>query len=547
MPKITASQRFVGAEDGTFPYDVLVTANVDPVVAGAALVSAINAAASGAVIAVEPGNYKVATTPTYKANQLVAAYGGAGKAPVVVDGSAVLSSWTADGGTRWYSTTTFQARDSTMRDGTYSVCEDTAVTGTNLCWDRDQVWIDGDRMTRMATLAAGNSGSGDRFFTDRSTNRVYVWTDPTSRVIEINRNPYFVNDSAVSGVTFRRLTIERFASPLQRAGVSITGSGWNFLSCIFQNNHASGLHWANVTSCHVDDCEFLFNGQIGMTVGSTSSGLTYSNNLIENSHFEGNNQEDFYIGDWEAGGFKTSSVSGGIVRNCTFEDNKGLDLWVDFGGQWVFENNQSDNAFGQAIRIEVAKNCIVRNNTIVGSGSNIGAHYRASHTNWSTVFDTCAISLSESQFVECYNNTVIDPSLNGVIVNIRGRQDTHHVFSHHNVIEQRQTPVPTGDVGTSTFGTMIAGGAVMLSAPSPADTYFNNPVTWSMPAVGPSAGSGISATQSVQVSANTYRVGNLSTTARFVWRNGAAGAGTTYMTANTYITRNPADTTDVAV
>lgn len=168
---------------------------------------------------------------------------------------------------------------------------------------------------------------------------------------------------------------------------------------------------------------------------------------------------------------------------------------------------------------------------IVRSGSNIGQHYRVSHTNWSTVMDTCAISVSESQFVEVYECTVDDPSLNGIIINIRARQDTMRVFVHHNTITQRQAPVPTGAVGTSTFGTMIAGGILMQSAPAAASTYFANPVTWAMP-----GGSGVQATQNVQVSNNQYFVGDLSTTPRFVWRNGAAGANTTYHTANAYTT-----------
>jgi len=541
VPTIRAVRSFGVADAGTFPYDKFVSYNTDEVAGGAALVSAITSASAGDVIAVAPGRYKVATTPTWKTGVTLAAYGGAGFAPVIIDGSIKLTSWTFASG-RYYASATFWPRDSTMRDGTYSVCEVSAVDGTNLCWDRDQVWLNGARMIRVASLAAGDAGVGNRFFCDRTSSRVYIWNDPAGQTIEINRAAYFVQDANVNDVTFRRITVERFASPLQRSGVSVAGDNWEFDRCIFQNNHASGLHAANVENLHVHDCQFLYNGQMGMTVAGQSSGTVYSNNIIEYSDFIGNNQEDFYIGDWEAGAFKTTSESGGIVRHCTFLDNKGLDMWVDFGSQWTFEYNTSNNAWGQAVRLEVANNCIVRYNTISGSGYDIGPHYRAAHSNWNTVFDTCAVSISECQYAEVYGNTVDTSCKNGIIVIVRTRQTTHHIFVHDNTVTQRQAPIRTG-VSLGTTGTMVAAGVAMLSSSQPASEIFDNAVSWSMP-----GGSGETATEMVSVRDNIYYVGDLNTTARFTHINGA-GTGTTYMTANAYGggTKNPQDAGAIAV
>lgn len=551
MPTVTVSS-VLTSDDSSFPYNRRVLADTDEVAAGTALLSAILASSPGEVVAVDPGTYRVNGAGAFDDNNLtIAALGGAGKAPVKITGAVILTGFTQEG-VRWYKSHTFQPKDTLMRDGTYSVCELSAVDGSNTCWNRDQVWIDDSRMYQTSSLANGDAGVGNRFYIDRTLNRVYIWTNPSGRTIEIDKTPYFVNDSTANDLTFRRITFEKFASPLQRSGVSVRGNGWEFDNCVFQNMHGSGLHHTNVTDLRVHDCSFLSNGQIGATVAGQTSGTTYSNIVFEYCSFISNNMEDFYIGDWEAGAFKTTSKSGGIVRYCTFSDNRGLDLWADFAEQWVFEHNTSTDAWGQAIRIEVSKNCIVRNNTIVHSGHNIGDHYRASHTNWSTVMDTCGISISESQYVECYNNTVDSTSLNGIIVNVRSRATTHHVFVHDNTSTQRQAPIPTGDTGTSTFGTMIAGGINMSGTTETAASIFANPVTWSMPAVGPSSGSGVSASQSVQVSGNHYRIGSLTTTPRFVWRNGASGTGTTYMAAtsgagNNYTALNPNDATDILV
>ena len=173
--------------------------------------------------------------------------------------------------------------------------------------------------------------------------------------------------------------------------------------------------------------------------------------------------------------------------------------------------------------------------TIRGSGLNIGDHYRHTHTNWSTCLDTCAISISESQWVECYDNDVAD-SLNGIVVNIRGRQNTNNVFVHDNKVKMTGAPVPTGAPGTSTFGTMIAAGAVMASAPNAASTYFAAS-NWTMP-----GGSGLQANCNVQVSSNSYEVSGLTDVARFAWLNNA-GTGTSYFTASAYAAsdKNPLD------
>ncbi|HET7739991.1 MAG TPA: right-handed parallel beta-helix repeat-containing protein, partial [Mycobacterium sp.] len=503
------------------------------------------------------GVYRIPTNTVPVANTTIL---GASEGVTCLDGSVVKTGWTNDGSGHWYTSHTFQSRDSTMRDGTYSVCERTAVPniiladGTqtanpnqfNTCWDRDQVWWDDTRCLMVGSLAAGDTiGTGNRAFLDRTNSRLYLWADPTAHLVEIDSTPYWLNSASASGVTLDGLTIRRFASPLQRGAASITGNNWTIRNCIFRDNHAVGLLTQNVTGLTVDSCKFLFNGQLGMSVPSQSSGTTPSGNVIKNSRFEGNNQEDFYIGDWEAGGFKTSSLSGGLVQNCQFFDNKGLDLWVDFGARWVFDGNYCDGAYGQAIRIEVATNCIVRNNIITSSGYDIGPHYRTSHANWNSVMDTCAISVSESQYVEVNNNQVIGHNLNGIIMNIRGRQDTHHVFIHDNYVEQLQAPIRTG-TSTSTTGTMVAAGINVSGAPSAASTYFNVAEVWSMPAVGAYSGSGISTTYRNEVSNNTYLISDNTSTFRFVWLNDAA-TGTTYRTGSTYTTKNSIDATAISV
>lgn len=540
-------------------YDALVT--TPPPGANYYLTTASNVASviggmtSGQVAYCNPGVYRIPTNTVPVSNTTII---GASEGGTVFDGSVVKSTWVADGSGRWYATHTFQTRDSLMRDGTRSVCELSAVStitnadGTttanpnnfNTCWDRDQVWRDDARVLLVGSLAVGDAlGAGTHAFLDRTNGRIYTWADPSGHLMEIDSTPYWLNSAAANNVTLDGITFRRFASPIQRGALSITGTGWNIRNCIFRDNHAVGLLLTDPFSSTVDSCQFLDNGALGMAVNGSST--TPSGFVLSNSLFRGNNKEDFYIGDWEAGGFKTSSDSGGLVQNCQFFDNKGLDLWVDFGSRWVFDGNYLDGAYGQSIRIEVATNCIVRNNTITGSGYDIGGHYRTAHSNWNTVMDTAAISISECQYVECYNNKVVGHNLNGIIVNIRGRQDTQHVFVHDNHVEQLQAPVRTG-VSTSTTGTMVAAGMNMSGAPNPASSYFNVAEVWSMPAVGAYSGSGISTTYRNEVSNNSYLISDNSTTFRFVWLNDA-GTGTTYRTGATYATKNTLDASAISV
>lgn len=519
------------------------------------LATKINFAAEGARIQINAGTYRVTTAITPKTGQRIY-----GSGAVVIDGSANKTSWTSDGFGRWYSSHTFQTRDSIMRDGSYSVCELTSLAGTgasggsgasahNSCWDRDQAWWDGARMKNMVSLGAGDLGSGNRFYIDRSNNRLYVWNNPAGHTVEVSATPHFVNGGGTANdVHINGVTIQKFASPAQKGAITLTNvSGWEIGGNVIQFNHAHGIFNANGSNIWVHHNMIYQNGQLGMGVGTTSGPTTYSGSLIEYNTFQENNQEDFYIGDWEAGGFKASSKSGGLVRYNTFKDNKGLDMWVDFGSNWVFDNNTSDGAFGQAIRLEVATNCIVKNNRITRSGVDIGAHYKASHTNWATVMDTAAISISECQVVEVFGNTITDPNLNGIIVNIRGRKETDRVAVHSNYVEQKQAAIPTGAAGTSTVGTMIAAGINMSGAPSAASVYFDTALTWTMPNVGVTAGSGKTHTKKVVVSANTYDVGADKTTAkRFVWKN-SGGTGTTYYSHDAYVALNTTDGKDATL
>lgn len=522
------------------------------------LVSEIAAAPAGSSIYLGPGLFRVGANFVPKNSQTLIGTPGA----TIIDGSVqkTSASFVSDGSGRYYIGHTFQPRDSLMRDSNFSVAENSSLPGTgatgatskgatafNSAWDRDQAWWDGVRMTPVVTLAAGDAATGNRYYIDRANNRLYVWNNPVGHIVEIDSTPYAINNPAATGVEIRGITFRRFASPLQRGAVSINNvAGWEFNDCTFVGNHAIGLYGSQVQDLWTHDCTFDSNGQLGMGIGTNSSGTTWANQLIEDNVFTANNQEDFYIGDWEAGGFKTTSKSGGMVRNNTFTDNRGLDMWVDFGSQWVFDGNSSSRAWGQAIRIEVASYCIVRNNTIDSSGINTGAHYKAAHqypASQNAPADTCAISISESSYVEVTGNTVADPSLNGIVVNVRGRTNasasgSDHVHVFGNTVTQRQTPIYVDSTNTSTVGTMIAGGVNLVGAPQ-ALSYYTTANSWTMPAVGPYASSGVPATRLVDVHANHYRVGDLTTTRRFAYGKGV------YQTANSYAASNPTDATDV--
>lgn len=503
------------------------------------LATKINALGAGQSVLIRPGKYRITSKLVPKTGQTWhMSIGG----ETIISGSQAFinANWTAETG-RWYASATFSTRDSTMRDSTHSVCDITSIDGTNLCWDREQVYYNGQRMKRVALLGAGDAYGAGSFFTDRSTNRVYVWSNPIDNLVEMCKTDYVVN-SSVPDVTWYGGTIEHFASPIQMGALVIdTASGWKVIGTKFQNNHMAGVHTTNATNYLFQYCSFIDNGQMGFTDHGTSGIFTFSNNIIDSCVFSGNNREDFYIGDWEAGGFKSSSDRGGIVKNCTFTDDRGLALWVDFGSNWVFDNNTINSPWAQAIRIEVAFNCIVRFNDITNSGHNIGDLYRHIHqapSTWYAPADTCAIGISESSYVEVYGNSVSDPCLNGIVVLCRGRTTASasggdHIFVHDNDVEQRQAPINVDSNQNTTNGTMIAGGLLLAGAPQSL-AYYTASATWSMPNVGPYSGSGKTANRLIDVRENSYKVGSMSTK-RFAW------GSYTYVTGTTYSSSNPTD------
>ena len=398
--------------------------------------SIINAKPAGTTFCFAAGVHRIAQTLRPKADQVLASADRA-----VLSGSVPLTGW-AKSGANWVVRGALPAAY-----GMSGQCEDNKA---NVCYLREQVFVDGTHLTRVASASAVSDGS---FYADYSANAIYVGSNPAGHAVEMSKTATAI-ESGASGVVVRGLTIEHFASAPQ-AGALVSGPGWKVTANDVRWNHAVGVMLVDANNTKVDKNLIHHNGQLGLGQYS-SAAASVTRNVISS-----NNTDGFWIADWESGGIKSTRSSGTVSGNV-IKANMGIGMWADVADDGrVISSNQIVGNAADGIRFEISRNGTIENNTVSGNGFGTG---RGSGTS---LWDGGGININTSSGVTVSGNKV-SGNVNGITIQSRTRGTgpwgtylLRDIRVSGNTIEMTSGTQATGMVQNS--GSPIPAGEVVFS------------------------------------------------------------------------------------
>ncbi|MGW6198349.1 right-handed parallel beta-helix repeat-containing protein [Kribbella sp. NPDC055110] len=351
--------------------------------------SIVNSKPAGTTFCFAAGLHRISATIRPKANQVLASAQRA-----VLTGSIPLTGW-ARSGSVWVVRGALPSAY-----GKSGECEDNKA---NICYLREQLFLDDTHLTRVASVAAVQAG---RFYADYAANAIYLGSNPTGHEVEMSKTATAI-ESGASGVVVRGLTIEHFASAPQ-AGALGSGPSWKVTANDIRWNHAVGVMLVKANSTKVDKNLIHHNGQLGLGQYS-SAAAAVTRNVISS-----NNTDGFWIADWESGGIKSTRSSGTVSGNV-IKSNKGIGMWADVADDGrVITGNQIVGNAADGIRYEISRNGTIEGNTVTGNGFGTG---RGSGTS---LWDGGGINVNTSTGVTIKGNRV-SGNVNGVTIQSRTR------------------------------------------------------------------------------------------------------------------------------
>ncbi len=328
---------------------------------------AIAAAPVGAPICLDAGIYRLSSPVAPKQGQQLN-----GKVGTVISGAKVVSGFVASGTA--YVATAYLPPTQPPDAG---VC---TVPG---CGALQDVFLDGAPLRRVLSLGALATG---KFYADYPNNKIYVFDNPSGRVVEQSFAPAAISGTA-TGVSVRNLTVQMVANQAQHGGIDCQGSsGWTMDHLEVRYAHGVGVECDSYT---LTNSRVHHNGQMG--VGGHGVGV-----VVDTVEIDHNNTAGYNVG-WEAGGTKWAfNTSGGIVRNTNTHDNIGIGLWCDINCyDWQFINNTVTNNTNGGIFFEISNKAVISGNTLSGNGP----------TTPNGFYLAGDITVSASPNVEVFGNT----------------------------------------------------------------------------------------------------------------------------------------------
>jgi parallel beta-helix repeat protein len=398
--------------------------------------SIVSSKPAGTTFCFAAGVHRISSTIRPKANQVLASAQRA-----VLTGSVPLTGWVRSGSS-WVVRGALPAAY-----GKSGECEDNKA---NICYLREQLFLDGTHLTRVASASAVRAGT---FYADYAANVIYLGSNPAGHAVEMSKTATAIESNA-TGVVVRGLTIEHFASAPQ-AGALVSGPGWKVTANDVSWNHAVGVMLVNADKTIVDKNLIHHNGQLGLGQYS-SAAAAITRNVVSS-----NNTDGFWIADWESGGIKSTRSSGTVSGNV-IKANQGIGMWADVAddGRVISDNQIVDNA-ADGIRFEISRNGTIQGNTVTGNGFGTG---RGSGTS---LWDGGGINVNTSTGVTIKGNRVA-ANVNGITIQSRTRGDgpwgtylLRDVQVSANTIEMTGGTQATGMVQNS--GAEVPAGEVVFS------------------------------------------------------------------------------------
>jgi parallel beta-helix repeat protein len=351
--------------------------------------SVVNSKPAGTTFCFSAGVHRISQTIRPKANQVLAS-----SQRAVLTGSVPLTGWVRSG-SAWVVKGALPAAY-----GKSGECEDNQA---NICYLREQLFLDGSHLTRVASVSGVRAGT---FYADYAANAIYLGSNPSGHAVEMSKTSTAIESNA-TGVVVRGLTIEHFASAPQ-AGALVSGPGWKVFANDVRWNHAVGVMLVRANSTKVDKNLIQYNGQLGLGQYASAAAAVTGNLIVSN------NTDGFWIADWESGGIKSTRSSGTVSGN-TIKSNKGIGMWADVADDGrVITGNQIVSNAADGIRFEISRNGTISGNTVTGNGFGTG---RGSGTS---LWDGGGININTSSGVTVKGNK-ISGNVNGVTIQSRTR------------------------------------------------------------------------------------------------------------------------------
>ena len=332
----------------------------------------VNTAPEGATFLLAAGVHRLQTIAP-KHNQVFV-----GEAGAILSGAQVLTSLSPSGNA-WVAAG--QTQEGTARG---SVAEGNCRSSQPRCGRPEDLFVDDIRLQHVDSLVAGGPG---KWYFDYAGDRIYIWDDPTGKVVETSMTAAAFTNSG-TGVTIRNLIVEKYATPTQTAAVTL-GRASIIEDSEVRWNHAGGIKSQSqsiVRRSHVHH-----NGGVGFAGSGDDI-------LVENSESSYNGA--IYEPHWEAGGSKWAFTRNLVVRNNFSHHNFGTGLWTDIDNYFsLYEGNLVEDNDQSGIFHEISFDAVIRNNISRRNGT------AREFPGWST---GAGIEVTTSTNVEIYGNTLVD-------------------------------------------------------------------------------------------------------------------------------------------
>ena len=332
---------------------------------------AVAAAPSGSTIVLREGTYReYVEIPATKQLTLQPASG----EEVWLSGSDVVGGWIRQDASSWHRPWTLNLSGGALNP--------TLVEPANpLAGDPDQVFVDGRRLTQVASRSALGAGT---FFVDEAGDQLWIGEDPTGRRVEASARADGLTVKS-PGTVVRGLGFRHYATPISRLGaLKVQASRVTVEDSVFTNNAAAGLAVSG-DDVRVSNVSAIDNGQLGIQA-NTAHRLT-----VEDSLLRRNNVERFSA-IAASGGIKLTESDGVLLRHNLVEENASHGIWMDLS---------SDDA-------TVVRNISRRNSA---AGIIIEMSLRPVFASNASVANAVGVLVSETSTAQVWNNALVDNSI----------------------------------------------------------------------------------------------------------------------------------------
>jgi parallel beta-helix repeat protein len=340
---------------------------------GESIQAAASNAGEGAAILIKAGVHRFQTILP-KARQIFVGESGA-----ILSGARVLTGFSR-AGAAWVASGQTQQGVVSGNDSD-GVCRSTAPR----CGYPEDLFINNVPLQHVASVDWGGPG---KWYFDYEHDRIYIWDDPTDKMIETSVTPLAFGGTA-PGVTIQNLVIEKYAAPTQSAAVEL-GPNWLI--------EGSELRWHHFTAVSVTTSTTARRNHVhhngGLGFQGAGSNILVADNEISYNGYAGYNPY------WASGGSKWVYTENLTVRGNVCHHNRGPGLWTDGNNIYtVYEDNVVEDNERGGIFHEISYDATIRYNTVRRNGT------AKDWPGWTT---GAGIEVVSSPNVEVYENQLED-------------------------------------------------------------------------------------------------------------------------------------------